>query len=193
MFNFLEQPWTLLVISAIVFLFMFKFAGKNPAKSRWQPMALPVLLAVIGVGLDFFVKTDTEKISTVVATAVQASETEDCRMLEGIISADYRDSFHSSKMRLLSHCRARFAEPLIEKCITRIISLEKQPQRAILVLTARVVFDKRSFMSQYRPLTLVKLKVELGKQPDKNWLISRAEIVEIDGQPAGWKIISNIN
>ena len=192
MFNFFEQPWTLLFVSVVVLFIVLRSSKLCLAGTRLKWLALPVLLAVIGVGLEFFIETDMEKINAVIAAAVSAVETEDSLMLEGIISADYRDSFHRSKKHLITHCRARFSEPLIEKCITRIVSMEKSRQNAAVVLTARVVFDKRSFISQDRPLTLVKLKIEFKKQADKNWYISRTEILEIDKQPVGWEYVSGV-
>lgn len=192
MFNFFEQPWTLLFVSVVVLFIVLRSSKLCSARTRLQRLALPVLLAVIGVGLEFFIETDMEKINAVIAAAVSAVETEDSLMLEGIISADYRDSFHRSKKRLITHCRSRFSEPLIEKCITRIVTMEKSRQNAVAVLTARVIFDKRSFIAQYRPLTLVKLKIEFEKQADKNWYISRTEIFEIDKHPANWEYVSGV-
>ena len=142
------------------------------------------------------VKTDTEKIKTVIHTAVKAVEKENPDALEPLISANYRDSYHSTKKALMRYCRATLSQPLIEKNITRILAIEiPQPKTtATVIFTVRIVFDKQSFVYQnFRRIMLVKLKLHLQKNPDKRWLISRAELLEIDTQPAKWRDIKQIS
>ncbi len=78
----------------------------------------------------------------------------------------------------------------MEKNIKRIVAIDIQPPKATAVFTMRILFDKRSFVYQnFKQIMLTKLKLDLQKQLDNQWLITRAELLEIDMQPAGWKDI----
>jgi len=190
MLNIFEQPWTLLIAAVLVLFVMLIVRAVLPAKRHWWQWLVPVLVATAAVGLNLLVQTDTEKIKAVIKTATKAVEEENPAAIEPIISPNYRDSYHGTKTRLISHCRARLAEPLIEKNITRISQVDIRDAKATAVFTVRIVFDKRSYVYQsFKQLTLIKVRTELQKQRDGRWLISRAEIVAIDRQPAKWQHI----
>ena len=190
MWNFFEQPWTLLFAAVIILLIVLMVRRIFPDKRHWWQIALPVFLAAAALALDFFVRTDTEKIKAVINTSVKAVENEDPDAIESIISADYYDSFHNSKRRLMNHCRARLSEPLIKKNIATILSIEIQSAEAAVIFTVRILFDKESSVYAYKPLMFAKLKLHLQKDHSNEWLIDRAEILEIDRRPAKWTDIS---
>ena len=190
MWNFFEQPWTLLGLAIIASIVLWIFRAVLPEKCHWWQWLLPPLLVLAAFGLDFLVETDLEKINAVINTAVKAVEDENCDAIEAIISDNYRDSYHGTKERLMFHCRSKLAESLVEKNIKRIVAIDIQPQKATAVFTMRILFDKRSFVYQnFKQIMLTKLKLDLQKQLDNQWLITRAELLEIDMQPAGWKDI----
>jgi len=189
MLNVFEQSWTLL-ISAIVTLFIVLMVRRIfPEKWHWWQLALPVLLVAAGLGLDYLVQTDTEKANAVINVAVKAVEEEDPDAIEAILADNYRDSYHRTKRTLMSHCRARLSAPLVEKNIKRIVSIDVSPPTATAIFTVRILFDKQSYLYQgFKTQMLVKVKLDLQKQDD-TWLISRAEMLEIDRQPANWRHI----
>ena len=89
-------------------------------------------------------------------------------------------------------CIVRLSEPLVEKNVATTLSLEIEPPQATTIFTVRILFDKRSFVYQtFNRQMFAKVKVDLQKQPNKEWVISRAEIFEINRQPASWKTIKN--
>ena len=189
MFNFFEQPWTLLTAAIIALLVLAIRWKKDPDKLRSWEMALPFVLAILAFGLDRFIQTDTEKIETLIAICARAIEQENCSAIEPLISPDYRDSYHYSKKSLIRHCRSRLSQPLIEKNVARIVSIERSDRKAAILFTVNILFDKQSRVYQWQRMMLVKVKVDLKKQPDKKWLISRIEIVEINRQPAKWDYV----
>jgi hypothetical protein len=190
MVNFFEQPWTLLVVAIIVLFFMLIWRRVAPGKQRWWQLALPFLIAAAGFSLDVLVATDAEKIRTVIEAAVKAVEEENPDAIEPLISTGYRDSYHNSKSSLMQHGKRRLSKPLIEENIARIIELNLHPPNAKIILTVRVVFDKRSDLYQsFTNQMFTKLEVNLQKGRDGDWLISRAEILEINRQPAKWDYI----
>jgi hypothetical protein len=190
MSNIFEQPWTLLIAAMLVLIVLLIVRAVLPAKRHWWQWLVPVFIAAAAFGLDLLVQTDIEKIRSVINTASKAVEEENPAAIEPLISPDYSDSYHITKTRLISHCRAHLAEPLIEKNITRISEIDIQGTKATALFTVRIVFDKRSYVYQeFKQLMLIKLQAQLQKQPDGGWLISRAEIVAIDRQPAKWQHI----
>jgi hypothetical protein len=188
MTNIFEQPWLLLIASAIVLLAVAVFRGLFPQRHRWWFWLLPVIIATAAFAIDYFVQTDTEKVKEAIAKAVRAVEKEDAEAIGPLISNDYHDSSHASKQALLEHCRERLAEPIIEKNVYGIVSLNVRPPNATAVFTVRVVFDPQGPIYEYRKIMLFKLQAELRKE-GANWLFTRIEVLEIDLQPADWQYV----
>lgn len=194
MFNVFEHPWGLITIAIVTLPVVLMFRRISPEKRRWWQLTIPALLIVAAFGLDLLVETDLEKINAVINTGVKAVEDEDPDSIERIISDNYSDSFHSTKSVLMSHCRARLSEPLVEKNIKRIVSIDIQPPKATAIFTVRILFDKRSYIYQgYKPIILTKLKVDFQKELDNTWRITRAELLEVDMQPINWQDIEKAN
>ena len=190
MFNIFEQPWTLLITAIIVLFVMLMFRRIFPEKRHWWQLALPAFLTVAAFGLNWLVQTDLEKIKAVINTGVKAAEKENCDAIEKILSDNYRDSYHNTKQDLMHYCWELLSEPLVEKNIKRIVSIEISLPKATVTLTVRTVFNKRSYVYQnFKRLMLTKVKLDLQKEQDNRWLITRAEILEIDRQPVNWKDI----
>ena len=188
-----------MLILAIVTLFIVLMVRRIfPEKWHWWQLALPVLLIAAGLGLDYLVQTDTEKINAVINVALNAVEEEDPDAIETILADNYRDSYHLTKRTLMTHCRARLSVPLVEKNIKRIVSIDVSPSpyqgrgsppTATAIFTVRILFDKQSYVYQgFKTQMFVKMKLDLQKQHN-SWLISRAEILEIDRQLANWRHI----
>jgi len=192
MFNFFEQPWTLLGAAILVLFGVLTFRSIIPEKRRWWQLMLPALVALAAFGLDFFVQADLEKIEAVINTGIRAVEEENCDAIAQIISDNYRDSYHNTKRELMSHCRVKLSQPLVEKNKKTGLDIEEiSPPNATVILTVRIHFDKQSeiYKEFFRPFMIIKTRVYLQKQRDKRWLISRVELLELDRQPANWQQI----
>ena len=189
MFNFFEQPWTLLITAILVLLVMLMLRRILPAKKHWWQLALPAFLAIAAFVLDSSVKTDLEKINAVINIGAKAVEKENPDAIKAIISENYRDSYHNTKKILMRYCRIVLSKPLVEKNYKTILSIEISQPKATVILTARIVFDKRSYVADFNRLMLTKVKLELQKERDGQWLINQAEIFEINRQPAKWRDI----
>jgi len=190
MFDIFEHPWGLLTLAVVTLLILLMFRRIFPEKRHWWQWLLPAFLIAAAFGLDALVQTDLEKINAVISTAVKAVEEENPDAIETIISNSYHDSFHPTKEALISHCSARLSEPLVEKNIKRIVSIDISPPEATAVFTVRIVFDKRSYVYRdFKQFMLAKIELDLQKELDKSWLINRAEILEIDRQPVNWRDI----
>ena len=191
MFSIFEHPWGLLTIAIVVSLILLVLRWILPQKQLWYHWLLPVLLVLAAFGADALIQTDKEKITAVINTAVKAVEQENPDVLDTIISTNYSDSYHITKNRLMARCKAWFSEPLVEKNVKRILDMQITPPTATVTFTVRTIFDKHSIISEaYKREMYFKLKVNLQKQPNKSWLINRAEILEIDRFPTSWKDIA---
>jgi hypothetical protein len=190
MFEIFEQPWTLVGAAVLVFFGMLTFRSFFPEKRRWWQLLVPVLITVAAFGADMLVQTDREKINSVIDTAIKAVQQEDCSAIEAVIADNYSDSYHSTKKQLLDHCRRELSKPLVEKGKKTGLLIDISDSNATAILFTKIIFDKNSYISQnYKSFLLVKARLSLRKQPDKRWLISRIEILELDQQPTNWNHI----
>lgn len=175
--------------SAVLALFgVLTFRSFFPDKRRWWQFLLPVCLASAGWGLDFCVQTDLEKINALINAGIKAAEQKNPAAIDKIISADYRDSYHNTKQQLMAHCRQELSQPVVEKIKRLALQLKITPPTAITALTVLAKFEKESYVARsYKPSVLIKIRLYLRKQPDKKWLINRAELLQLDRQPINWR------
>jgi hypothetical protein len=181
MLNIFEQPWTLTVVAVLVLFGLFQFRSIFPEKRHWWQLLLPVFLVFAAFGLDFFVKTDLEKIRAVVQTGIKAVEQENCDAIDKIIADNYSDSFHDTKASLMTRCRDELARSPVEKNKKAGLLIEIKPPQATADLTVWMRFNEAAFIAQnYKALFLIEVRLHLQKQPDKSWLINRVELIEVD-------------
>jgi len=190
MFDFFEQPYTLIGAAVLLLFGILTFRSVLPEKGRWWQLLLPVIVVVAGFALDMLVQTDLEKINSAINTIIKAVEEENCNAIEAIIAENYHDSYHNTKRHLLTHCRQRLTPSLVEKNKKRASLVELSPPNATATLFMLTTFDKNSSISvNYKSSLYSKIELHFQKQDDKTWLINRAEILALDRQPANWNDI----
>jgi hypothetical protein len=190
MFDIFEQPYTLIGAAVIVLFVVFTYRSVIPEKRQWWQFLIPVFVASGGIGLDMLVETDLEKINSVISTVIQAVQEEDCDSIEVLIAEDYRDSYHDTKRELMIHCRRKLTSPLVYKNKKTSCLVELSPPKAKATVFMTTTFDKNSYVTQsYKSFIFFKIELRFQKQPDKTWLISRVELLEIDKQAAKWNDI----
>jgi len=187
MFDFFEQPYTLIGAAVLVLFGMLTFRSVFPEKRRWWQLMVPAFIVVVAFGLDGIVKTDLEKINAIVNQGIKAVKEEDVRAVESILSERYSDSYHRSKQHLLDHFKRVLSEPLIanHKQINRLVDIKGS--QATVILFTTVTFEKNSRIAQnFTSFLMTKTRLSLEKQPDEKWLIKRIEVLELNRQPANW-------
>lgn len=187
MWSVFEQPWTLVGAAVIVLFGVLTFRSVWSEKQKWWQWLLPIGVAGLGFGLDYAVATDLEKINRVLKAGIQAVQEEDCAAIARLLAADYEDSHHRNKQSLVSRCRARLTPPAVEKVkkLSAVIDLTAPTARVTFTLFMR--FDKDSYWAtSYKKVALVKVQLRLRKQFDANWLITRAEVLEVDKMSVSW-------
>jgi hypothetical protein len=187
MFDFFEQPWTLIGAAILVLFAVLTFRSVCPEKRHWWQWLLPVFVTVAAIGLDVAVKTDLEKINAVIKTGLKALQNEDSNAVEAIIADNYYDSYHNNKEQLMADCRKYISQNQIKKGKKTGILINVSPPNATANLFAVITLDENSRISRnYKSFFFIKADIRLQKQPNKNWLISRIEIPEVDKQPVSW-------
>ncbi|GAH61847.1 unnamed protein product, partial [marine sediment metagenome] len=61
MWNFCEQPWTLIAAAVITLIVLLAMRSQILEKKRLYLWLLPILIAAAALALDYFIKTDLEK------------------------------------------------------------------------------------------------------------------------------------
>ena len=187
MYDFFEQPWTLIGAAVLVMFGIFTFRSVFPEKRRWWQLLVPAIIVAIAFGLDAIVKTDLEKINTTIDMGIKAVKEEDFSTVESILSDRYSDSYHRTKQHLLDHFKRVLSEPLIanHKQTGRLVDIKGS--QATVVLFTTVTFEKNSRIAQnFTSFLMTKTKLALEKQPDDQWLLQRIEVLELNRQPANW-------
>ncbi|MHC5061178.1 MAG: hypothetical protein ACYTFK_08855 [Planctomycetota bacterium] len=181
-----ETPWPVLTGAIIVLAVIVLVRQALPEKRRWWQLLIPLVIGAAAFGLDYFYETDYEKIESVLNSGMQAVIDRDPTVFDKIISEDYRDPHHRSKEAFVRFCRNLLNQPLIER------KKELQKQVTISAPTAQVGLSIRLHLSSQNTyaaggtLVFVKLKFNLAKTANGNWLISRAELVEVNNLPMNW-------
>ncbi|NQV34609.1 MAG: hypothetical protein HQ515_18085 [Phycisphaeraceae bacterium] len=189
MWNVYEQPWLLATISLGLFLLIGALRSAYPEKMKVWTWLIPVLVLGAGLGLDYRVDTDREKVLITLKQLLNAAESHDVRTIDQCVAIDYSDSYHRSKARLLGHIRNRFSNPVFEKIRTMALyvsSIENGVAEA--GLTATVVFDPESTVAQIVGTSvLTRLEFRLTRQANGQWLLSTMELKEVNKQPVNWR------
>ncbi len=187
MFNFFEQPWTLLGAAVLVLFGFLTYRSLWPEKRRWWHLLVPLAVAGVGFGLDFLVTTDLEKIHRTVERLLQAVQEEDCRGVGEVISSDYSDSRHAGREQLLIRCRQELDGPTVQKVKARGVEVERSGSEATVILNLFFRFEEGSRVArQYKAVALAKVRLHLRRQGGQ-WRIDRAEPLEVDTFPVSWR------
>ena len=190
MFNFFEQPYTLTGLAVIVLFGLFTFRSVFPEKRSRTQWLIPLSVVALAFALDFIVKTDREKLNTMINTLIKAVEREDPAAIEPLIAADYQDSYHKTKAELMARCRKTLADIYIQKNKKRSCLLQISPPAAKATIFTTTTFEERSWVAQsYKSFLFFKGEIFFAKQPDSSWRVTRINPLEVDKQPITWSQI----
>ncbi len=188
MFDFFEQPWTLLGLSVLVLLGMLTFRSVCPEKRRVWQLLVPVLIAAAAVGLDLLVTTDLEQVRSLIKVVLKAVENEDCTAVARLVASDYQDPVHRNKAALMARCRRELDGPTLLRIKRLSDEVELSGSQAKVALFLRARFEDSSRVArQYKRTLLISARLHLKKQPDGTWLIDLAEPFEVDKIPVSWR------
>ena len=183
-----ENPLVLLIAAFVLLCIVGTVRSVFPDKPRKWLFLLPLGLALIGLGLDFFIQTDNEKVRVTLKAVMKSLEDEDIETFKSWIAPDYQDSLHKSKIRLLQHAEDGLTRsPLAQAKIPHLSVPDVQGEQTKAFITTYLTFTPESYVAQhYKALVIVEVEFHLRKQADGRWLVNRIEVVEVDKQPVQW-------
>ncbi len=188
MTNIFQTPWLLLFISLVLLMVVAVLRQSFPEKQRWWQLLLPLVLAIIALGLDYFIKTDYEKIKQVVKHARDAVVAEDADALARTLSPGYSDISHKSRGQLVSFLRSFFTTTRIDKASQRAGQIDINAPTATAENAYRVYLEPNSAYAQASAGPYyVKVRMRLRKNAHAQWLITGFELVELNFQPFRWR------
>lgn len=186
MFNVFETPWLLLSISLLALVVVVMMRQSFEDKQRWWQLLIPLVLATGSIGVDYFVKTDYEKIVSTLESARKSVVAEDVDQLATVVSPAYRDRSHLSKDRLISFLRSFFASTKIDRSPCRSRDIVINGDMAEAEMLYRVHLNANSAYSQAASMYFVKVRFSLMKTGEGKWLLTQTELIELNFQPFHW-------
>ena len=187
MANIYQSPWPLLIVAIVSLVAILLFHIVMPTKKRFWHLTLPIFIALAAFAVDYFIKTDNEKINYTINKAVKAVETENVNILSTTIDRNYKDSFHKNWDSLITHAQGILSQPIIESIHWSTISIDIKAETSSVSIHTRVIID--SSFEAYSRIMLVKANMSLKKQKNNDWLIKKMEITEINKQPFKWNLV----
>ena len=188
MWNVIENPWLILTVSIILLAIVAYVRQMRPDNRKWWQYLLPVFLVIAAVGIDYFIKTDHEKITEIIKQAKKSAITNNVKLIEPLISEDYRDRNHRSKAEMIAACRSNFSNYGLKKIRTQSKSIIVKSMKANAVLQFVIQFRPQSSNDATVGYVYVKIKIKFIKQGDE-WLIETADLISINNQPTNWNEI----
>jgi len=189
MFDFFDQPWTLIGLAVLVLFGILTFRSVIPEKKRWWQFLIPVCIAAVAFGTDYIVKTDMEKIVGLLNFGIKAVEEENCDAIGTIIDDNYRDSFHNNKEHLMSHCRQELSQNIVEKSKkTNSPRPNISENNATATVFMTTTFNKDSYVVKNYGISSFQIEVDIYflKKSDNTWLINRIEVRRLNRQQTNW-------
>ena len=183
MFDIFENPWILFTASAFLLVVVVIIRQISPEKCHSRLLLVPFVLGVTAFGLDFFVKTDYEKIEITIKRAIGAAVAEDIELLGTTISDDYSGMNYHSKESLLNACRDYLSMMLLEKVKIRQNIITISSAKGTSVLRLVLFMQTQSDFAPGKSLLFLKLELNFEKTARQEWLISGSELITINDDP----------
>lgn len=191
MTNIFQQPYTLIGLSVIVLFGVFTYRSVFPERANRKQWLIPLSVLALAFGLDFIVRTDREKVSSLLNAFMEAVEQENTDAITPLVAPDYNDSYHPDKAALVAHCRRTLSNIHIRKITKtagRIPPISSPTVKTTLFVTAK--FEENSWVTQtYKSFLFFKGDIHAAKQPDNTWKITKITPREVDKQPITWSHI----
>lgn len=192
MFNVFESPLLLSLTAVVSVIVIWVMRVARPDKIGWRYSMIPILIMAAAFSLDFFVKTDREKINSALNIAIKAFTLKQIEPISEIVAADYSDPANSSKMMILAYCKALFEIAPVEKISLLSKNLKINGSKAVLTSDAMVKFAPESEITKMgQSLMLVKFRLYFRKTAQKQWLVHSSNILEIDRKAVNWGQVRN--
>ncbi|MFH1616565.1 MAG: hypothetical protein ABIG61_15960 [Planctomycetota bacterium] len=187
MFDVFEQPWLLLIAAVVIHFILGVVRFIKADRRRWWYYVPAIALVFAAIGLDFFVRTDLEKVNAVIKNCKKAVETQDVKMLVSYVAPDYYDSGNHTHRSFVNLCDSLLSEPLVEKATIMNKQIELGTLKTNVLMSVWLKLHEQNTVARYKTVAAVRIKLIFTKQPDRKWLIRGLEILEVDNHPVNWR------
>lgn len=155
---------------------------------------IPVFLCISAFALDWLVKTDMEKITSVINSGIKTVEEENCEGIAQILSEDYQDSYHKNKKELIQYCKRILYEPVVKNNRKSHQEIKINADNATASIVVWTSFEPDGWVFELgKTFMQTGARLHLKKSADKKWLINEVEILEIDKQQVNWSATKQIS
>lgn len=189
MYSIFQSPWVLIWVAVAVWLVAAIVHVTVPQKKRRWHMVIPIIIFGAAFCTDHFVKTDREKIDTLIDAGIEATVAADVDAVESIIAGDYHDRVHRSKAAFMDTCREHFKRPVVESIKRSYYKVTINGTSAIVELNAVVHLLGQNSEVPAIGMIPVKIKIECTRNSEKNWTVSSADLIEMNNNPVNWNNI----
>ena len=187
--NIFETPWLLLMISAVVWMVISIVALMKGMENRRWRLLLPLAGVLVAFGVDYFIKTDYEKIDSLVTILTDSAVEGDLSQLETIISADYSDAKNKSKRHLLAFCTPIYGRGQIQKINRKYFDINVTRPKAKCDLDMVVILDPESSYAMAGYIVSLETRLHLSRSDDGMWQIVSSEILKANNYDVSWKSV----
>jgi hypothetical protein len=191
MWNPMETPWLILLISVLLLIGLELARTFVPDKVKFHTLLIPLFLAAVAFGTDYFLKTDHEKIQNAIKEFKHAVINQDIRTLDKLISPSYTDVIHKSKSDIISFARIMLAEPTVEKIKKRYQNMEIEDATAKVTSEFVVHLYSEGYYGNAPPIVFVKFRLYFQKDPEQRWLLSSTAVLEVNNNDFSWSDIKH--
>jgi hypothetical protein len=186
-FNVFEYPFVGIGIAFLSMIALWLYRSLRPDKKRKWHFAVPYIIIAIASMLCFLVQTDKEKIYAAFNTGIKSFQQQNVEPIRQIIADEYSDAAHGSKELIVAYCQAMFQVTPVEKVTTLSRQIQIEQTTAVFTMESVVKFTEQSELAKMgKAFLVVKARLYFKKTPEKKWLITGSEILELDRKPVSW-------
>jgi hypothetical protein len=190
MWNIFEHWWTAIIVALAVQIVLAIIHIIKPGTRKLWHILIPLIILAGGIGVEWFVQTDMEKVKILLSRSLTATENEDMAAIDAILAPDYSDSVNNSKDAFMTYCKRWFSRPLIaQNKLPNPPEITINAPNAQINLSVVIHLDSRSEYYGDVRLVLIKLRLHLYRYAGGKWLIKSAELLEINNQRVKWNEI----
>ena len=159
---------------------------KGIEQRRWR-LFMPLMLGLLALPIDYFVKTDYEKVDIAVKTIFNSAIEATPEKIYPLISENYSDAGHKSKKYLMAFCKSHFSRPNIKKINKRYYNIKVDRPTAVCETKLVIILNPESPYAEYANIFTVEINFYFERTAKGNWQMTTSKIIEVNNHSASWK------
>lgn len=185
-FNIFETPWLLIIVSAGIWATISVVSMFRGIQKDYYRLLIPLLLVPVAFAVDFFVKTDYEKVDNNIKIFTSSAVEQTPEKIPPIVSQEYSDKSNRSKSQFTNMCNRYFSEPNVKKINRRFFNVTFDKKTAVCQVNVVIIMNPESPYAEFSSILTVEAKVYFAKNDKGRWLMTSSEIISVNNNPASW-------